>query len=1339
MSIYARQDRKINAVVFNGTPYGSVIVDNRVILAPLFNFGISADGESCTVSPGRDHYEGELEIPATYAGLPVRLLSGFEGQNLEKVTALSGTAFTSDYCFSECTDLQEIYGITGAGRYAFQNCYNLYKIGATMYHLSEGSFYGCTALSEITLDVLGAIPLNCFYGCTNLTTVYFTGTEFEWNEILIQDGNEALKNATIIFHEHSWGENTITKYPECGIAGQSQQVCTGCGAINIEAIPATGHQWGDWDVKVEATCTTNGSQKRYCPQCDTYETRNIPATGHDLGEWYTTIEPTDTEKGQKRRDCLREGCDYYEVADIPMLIKPLDYTLLTDGTYSVRATEGVVLTGVIEIPSTYKGKAVTQIASNGFRNQNEITLVIIPEGVKSIGSAAFNYCPNLVSLVIPKSVTDLEDSIVTYFTDNTSFTTVYYGGTESDWANITIGFNNDLLKKATFYYYSETEPIAEGNYWHLVNGEPFAWYDCGDNHTWRDWVIIEEATCFTEGLKSHICDKCGHIEEKTIPNTHSFGEWYVHTEPTCTNAGVKRKDCDCGEYETEIIEKLDHVSSDWIIDKEATEDEMGTKHTECIHCGVVLKEVTFSNLDFTRPSSYNLFRISNSRPNEQTNTYAIWASNAGTNYPIKVDKVTILPKLTFSGDKIHHIGESAFREAKANSGSGGFKIGIPYTIETIDRNAFEESYVEEVIFEEYSKLKKIDYKAFYGCWALKKITLPPSVEWICEGAFNGTAFEEIHISKNVITIEPRVFADMPSNCTIYVEAESKPEGWADDWCDETINVVWGHKDCNYGHLYGGWTTTARPTCTRFGSMQRTCSICGDIEIALIDPLGHDYEEVGTDPTCTEAGYKTYTCSRCGHSYTEELEALGHDYKITKQSVQKCGKDGYIIHTCSRCDHSYTEILPPEHDGCSYVITTIPPTCEDEGYDLYACENCNHSYQANFKEARGHNPSDWIIDVYPTFVSEGSKHKKCLRCGEILETATIPMLTTYWDFTLLDDGTYSVKPLEDVQLPSEIDIPSEHNGIAVTRIENSAFEGYWNTLLGTITKVNIPSSITHIGAYAFQDCRGLTEITIPIGVIYVGRQAFYECGEDGIIIYCEAPSQPSGWHSEWAASTGSGNTVIWTPNCSHGHTWGEWHVPHPATCEVPGMRARICTVCGEAEETEIIPAAGHDWGIDVTVVEPTCTEQGYTIYPCNNCAETHYDDYVPALGHNIVDGVCTRCGYSNKMDIYYGVSAIPERYNSSFILGLEHQVVSSKHLESITVEPLAGEYIYYCAPTSFGDCAFAYNNFVGGFTLIIEGLALTNAGGKTEAYNIYKSNQANLGANGAITITIKEMG
>jgi len=45
---------------------------------------------------------------------------------------------------------------------------------------------------------------------------------------------------------------------------------------------------------------------------------------------------------------------------------------------------------------------------------------------------------------------------------------------------------------------------------------------------------------------------------------------------------------------------------------------------------------------------------------------------------------------------------------------------------------------------------------------------------------------------------------------------------------------------------------------------------------------------------------------------------------------------------------------------------------------------------------------------------------------------------------------------------------------------------------TLTNVTISSTVTSIGSFAFNSCRGLTSITIPFSVKAIGEYAFYGC-------------------------------------------------------------------------------------------------------------------------------------------------------------------------------------------------------------------------------------------------------
>lgn len=71
----------------------------------------------------------------------------------------------------------------------------------------------------------------------------------------------------------------------------------------------------------------------------------------------------------------------------------LDFYLLDDGTYAVGVGNAQFLSNV-EIPSTYKGRAVTAIAENGFKEAKNKSITI-PDSVTTIGKLAFSNCTSL--------------------------------------------------------------------------------------------------------------------------------------------------------------------------------------------------------------------------------------------------------------------------------------------------------------------------------------------------------------------------------------------------------------------------------------------------------------------------------------------------------------------------------------------------------------------------------------------------------------------------------------------------------------------------------------------------------------------------------------------------------------------------------------------------------------------------------------------------------------------------------------------------------------------------------------------------------------------------------
>jgi uncharacterized repeat protein (TIGR02543 family) len=126
---------------------------------------------------------------------------------------------------------------------------------------------------------------------------------------------------------------------------------------------------------------------------------------------------------------------------------PYTYVILDDGTVEIRSYTGH--RRFITVPEKIDGRVVSSIGDFAFAGQSRLRDVTLPSGLNNIGRYAFSDCSNLEI--------------------------VYYNGTEEEWNNITIGLNNSCITSASRYYYSETMPVTDGNYWRYVNGIPTIW------------------------------------------------------------------------------------------------------------------------------------------------------------------------------------------------------------------------------------------------------------------------------------------------------------------------------------------------------------------------------------------------------------------------------------------------------------------------------------------------------------------------------------------------------------------------------------------------------------------------------------------------------------------------------------------------------------------------------------------------------------------------------------------------------------------------------------------------------------------------------------------------
>lgn len=109
---------------------------------------------------------------------------------------------------------------------------------------------------------------------------------------------------------------------------------------------------------------------------------------------------------------------------------------------------------------------------------------------------------------------------------------------------------------------------------------------------------------------------------------------------------------------------------------------------------------------------------------------------------------------------------------------------------------------------------------------------------------------------------------------------------------------------------------------------------------------------------------------------------------------------------------------------------------------------------------------------------------------------------------------------------------------------------------------------------------------------------------------------------------------------------------------------------------------------------------------------------------------TSITFTNK--VKYGVAANPSAINDSFLNSLPTRTLSTGKVKSFSATAGAGQYIWYALPSSYGACTFTVGGFAGGFSQVAV-FNHQNESGKVVEYRVYRSDNANLGAQ-SITVT-----
>ncbi|MBQ9118394.1 MAG: leucine-rich repeat domain-containing protein [Clostridia bacterium] len=429
-------------------------------------YTLSADQNSYIVTGIGTCEDTELIIPATHKGKPV--------------TAIG------DNAFEICDYLTEIVipdSVTSIGNYAFWYCVVLNEIVIpdSVTSIGGGAFASCWHLNEIVIpDSVTSIGGGAFHDCERLI-IYCevanqpSGWYNEWNGCWNDGAGPVVwncKNNDVADDGYIYsvigglryalkdGEAMVTKQYKYSTSITSVTIPISVAYKNcVYAVTGIGSFYGYFGlteiVIPESVTRIDDAAFARCEGLTIYCEAASRPDGWAL-EW-------------EGDNPVVWDCKNNDVADdgyIYSVIGGLRYVLNKDGKAAVAEQAVFITEATIPASVTYKGfvYTVTGILENAFAGYSMLTEIVIPDSVTYIGYRAFAQCIGLKEIIIP------DPYIGEYAFDGCDSLIIY-----CEAASDPCKYNDWNPDNRPVYWYSETQPTTEGDYWRYVDGVPTKW------------------------------------------------------------------------------------------------------------------------------------------------------------------------------------------------------------------------------------------------------------------------------------------------------------------------------------------------------------------------------------------------------------------------------------------------------------------------------------------------------------------------------------------------------------------------------------------------------------------------------------------------------------------------------------------------------------------------------------------------------------------------------------------------------------------------------------------------------------------------------------------------
>ena len=473
----------------------------------------------------------------------------------------------------------------------------------------------------------------------------------------------------------------------------------------------------------------------------------------------------------------------------------LEFALSADGTYYNVRSIGTYSKEDVVIPATYKGLPVKKILPCAFAGNN-ITSVVIPEGVTSIGANAFD-SSSLKNITIPDSVTTIDSNIFGDFCYNLQYTEknglnylgnsnnpyVYLAGVANEYADLHIENTCKFIGYKALERNTLTKIDIPDS---VTNIGDYAFLDC---QNLKSITIPKSVTHIGVDAFGNSLESFGNLGNVYISNIESWCNisfdgiisrafnLYVNNE-LVTELNIPDGITSINPYAFAGCYKLTNVNIPYSIENIGKYAFFNCKNLTSIIIPDGVKSIgkgaflSCQNLtsiiipdSVTQIDEKQDFNSSNLQYTIKDG--AKYLGNPNNPYLYLIDAESKDSTTVTINDACKFISPDAFSECSNLEYS--IKDGVKYLGNSNNPYIYLAAIVDKTTTSVNieNTCKFIGYNAFYGCINLQQIVIPDSITNIGNSAFTGcTGLVNLIIPDSVRTIGDSAFADCRSLTSI---------------------------------------------------------------------------------------------------------------------------------------------------------------------------------------------------------------------------------------------------------------------------------------------------------------------------------------------------------------------------------------------------------------------------------------------------------------------------------------------------------------------------------------------------------------------------------------------